>query len=132
MDHNKIETAEIEAIIASVDNMPELLKVMIYCQARAWRQSISELSKIADLFNEQYYRVVEITKIKKDMYVVEYEDRQLKKKYFKPIRKTYLLSERFCDFDSALLAALAFEKTGETEAGYWAGRLLGIGGCQDE
>jgi hypothetical protein len=128
MENNEIKTTEIDAIIDKVDNMPALLKVVMYREAQAWRQHRSELNKIADLFNERYYRVIEIVKIKNDMYVVEYEAKSIKAKYYKPVVKMDFLSESFCDFDSALLAALSLEKTGRTEAGYWAGRLLGIGG----
>jgi hypothetical protein len=127
MEHNKIETAGIDEIVAKVDNMPAIVKVMMYRQAQAWREHRSELDKVADLFNEQYYRVIEATKIKDDMYVVEYEDKHSKEKYFKPVEKTYFPNETYFDFDSALLAALSLEKTGRTEAGYWAGKLMGIG-----
>jgi hypothetical protein len=131
MKHNKIETAGIDEIVAKVDNMPAIVKVMMYRQAKAWREHRSELDKVADLFNEKYYRVIEATKIKDDMYVVEYEDKHSKEKYFKPLEKLYFRSETYFDFDSALLAALSLEKTGRTEAGYWAGKLLGIGWCKD-
>ena len=112
MDHTKIETAGIDEIVAKVDNMPAI---------------VGELDKVADLFNEQYYRIIEVTKIKNDMYVVKYRDKHSKEKYFKPVEKTYFPNESFYDFDSALLAALSLEKTGRTEAGYWAGKLMGIG-----
>jgi hypothetical protein len=127
MENNKIETAGIDEIVENIKKMPVMVKVMMYRQAQAWREHRSELNKVADLFNKQYYRVVEVYKIKNDMYVVEYEDKHSKEKYFKPVEKLYFRSETYFDFDSALLAALSLEKTGRTEAGYWAGKLMGIG-----
>jgi hypothetical protein len=126
MDHTKIETAGIDEIVEKVDNMPAIVKVMMYHQSQAWLEHKGELDKVADLFNEQYYRVIEVTKIKNDMYVVEYEDKHSMEKYFKPIEKTYYRNECYFNFNSALLAALSLEKTGRTEAGYWAGKLMGI------
>jgi hypothetical protein len=126
MEHNKIEFASIGETIEKIDNMPATVKVIMYRQAQAWREYQSELNTVADLFNEQYYRVIEVTKIKKDMYVVEYEDKHSMEKYFKPIEKTYYRNECYFNFNSALLAALSLEKTGRTEAGYWAGKLMGI------
>lgn len=128
MDHNKIETARINEIVERVNNMSAIIKVMMYQNALAWLEHQGQLREIADLFTEQYYRVIEITKIKNDMYVVEYEAKSIKTKYYKPVVKMDFLSESFCDFDSALLAALSLEKTGRAEAGYWAGKLLKIGG----
>jgi hypothetical protein len=127
MDHTKIETAGIDEIVEKVDNMPAIVKVMMYHQSQAWLEYKGELDKVADLFNEQYYRVIEVIKIKNDMYVVKYRDKHSKEKYFKPVEKTYFPNESYYDFDSALLAALSLEKTGRTEAGYWAGKLMGIG-----
>jgi len=113
-----------DEIISNIDSMPVLVKAQMYYAAEREKEREKEFDGVRELFNERYTRIIEITKIKDGMFIVECEDKSFKEKHFTPIANGKNPHECFPDFNSALLAAVSIEQTGEAEAGYWAAKLM--------
>jgi len=115
----------VEEALETIDKMLAIPKAQMYWTAQREFEREKELNEIRDLFDDKYYRIEEITKIKDFMFIVEYENKSFKEKHFMPIVKGENPHEYFPDFNSALLGAVSIEQTGETRAGYWAAKLMG-------
>ena len=114
-----------DEIISKVDSMPALVRVQMYYAAEREKEREKEFDVVRELFNERYARIIEITKIKENIFIVECEDKSYKERYFAPIVNGKNPHECFSDFNFALLAAVSIEQTGKAEAGYWAAKLMG-------
>jgi hypothetical protein len=114
----------VEEALKTIDKMLAIPKAQMYWAAQREYEREAELNKVWELFNDKYDRIIEISKIKDNMFIVEYEDKSFKENHFTPIVNGKNPHECFPDFNSALLAAISIEQTGGTEAGYWAAKLM--------
>jgi len=113
-----------DEIISKVDSMPALVRVQMYYAAEREKEREKEFDGVRELFNERYDRIIEITKIKENIFIIECEGKSSKKRYFASIINGKNLHECFSDFNHALLAAISIEQTGKAGAGYWAAKLM--------
>jgi hypothetical protein len=123
-DWRKTMDKTIEETIETVDKMLAIPKVQMYWAAQREYEREKEFDGVRELFNERYDRIIEITKIKDNIFIVECEDKSFAAEYFMPIVNNKNLHESFPDFNHALLAAVSIEQTGKAEAGYWAAKLM--------
>jgi len=125
MQRGKIMNNVIDEILAKIDTMPAMVKFQMYHAAQRDNERQKELNKICEFFDDKRYRIENITIIKDGMFIVELERKEPKEALYPVVVDNKDIHEYFFSFNEALLAAISYETTGRTEAGYWAAKLMG-------
>lgn len=115
----------IEETIEIVDKMLAIPKAQMYWAAQREFEREKELNKICEFFDDKRYHIEEITKIKDGMFIIELERKDPKETLYPVAVGNKDIHEYFYSFNDALLAAISYETTGKTDAGFWARKLMG-------